>query len=38
MDVSMMRNKILKYVNEDQNLYLNYLENFRVSEYLFSGN
>ena len=35
MDTEKMRKKILKYVNSEMNLYINYLENFRVSEYLF---
>lgn len=31
VDVNKMRNKIIKFVNDKKNLYLNYLENYRIS-------
>lgn len=37
VNVEKMRNKLIKYVNDTKNLYLNYLENYRVCEYMFSG-
>ena len=32
-----MRNKLSKYTNEDMNLYINYLENFRIGNYFFEN-
>lgn len=35
-DVDKMRNKITKHINEKMSVYINFLENYRVTEYMFS--
>lgn len=35
-DLDKMRNKIIKHINEKMSIYINFLENFRVTEYMFS--
>lgn len=34
-DMDKMRNKIIKHINDKMNVYINFLENYRVTEYMF---
>lgn len=38
VDMDKMRKKILKFTNDKKNVYLNYLENYRVCESMFEDN
>jgi len=35
-DIDKMRNKIIKHINEKMSIYINFLENYRITEYMFS--